>query len=67
MTYYEVDMVKNAINGWDLAGLDFRLIENVGNLVCPGDFDLDEDLFYYDLCMKQFKRELMDTVAVDES
>jgi hydrogenase nickel incorporation protein HypB len=44
MCHLEVDMVRNAIQEWDLADLDFLFIENVGNLVCPGDFDLGEDL-----------------------
>jgi hydrogenase nickel incorporation protein HypB len=44
MCHLEVDMVENAIREWDLAELDFLFIENVGNLVCPGDFDLGEDL-----------------------
>ena len=43
MCHLEVDMVQNAIQEWDLAELDFLFIENVGNLVCPGDFDLGED------------------------
>ena len=44
MCHLEVDMVQNAIREWDLADIDFLFIENVGNLVCPGDFDLGEDL-----------------------
>ncbi len=44
MCHLEVDMVQNAISDWDLAKLDFLFIENVGNLVCPGDFDLGEDV-----------------------
>ena len=37
-------MVANAISDWDMADLDFLFIENVGNLVCPGGFDLGEDV-----------------------
>ena len=37
-------MVRKALEGWDLAGLDFLFIENVGNLVCPASFDLGEHL-----------------------
>jgi len=44
MCHLEADMVKNAISAWDLTDLDFLFIENVGNLVCPGDFDLGEDV-----------------------
>src|ERR1700684_2055084 len=38
--HLEADMVQGALNGWDLASLDFLFIENVGNLVCPATFDL---------------------------
>ncbi len=44
MCHLEADMVAEAIADWSLAELDYLLIENVGNLVCPGDFDLGEDL-----------------------
>jgi hydrogenase nickel incorporation protein HypB len=44
MCHLEAGMVADAIAEWSLAGLDYLLIENVGNLVCPGDFDLGEDL-----------------------
>ena len=44
MCHLEADMVAAAIADWDLLALDYLLIENVGNLVCPGDFDLGEDL-----------------------
>ena len=37
-------MVRDALEGWALEGLDFLFIENVGNLVCPATFDLGEDL-----------------------
>jgi hydrogenase nickel incorporation protein HypB len=42
--HLEAAMVTTALDGWDLAGLDFLFIENVGNLVCPASFDLGEDL-----------------------
>jgi hydrogenase nickel incorporation protein HypB len=44
MCHLEADMVSSAINEWNLATLDFLFIENVGNLVCPSDFDLGEDV-----------------------
>lgn len=44
MCHLEAGMVAEAIAEWNLADLDYLLIENVGNLVCPGDFDLGEDL-----------------------
>jgi hydrogenase nickel incorporation protein HypB len=42
--HLEAQMVRTAIQGWDLGDLDFLFIENVGNLVCPTSFDLGEDL-----------------------
>ncbi len=42
--HLEAEMVAAAIEGWDLAALDFLFIENVGNLVCPATFDLGEEL-----------------------
>ncbi len=44
MCHLETDLVANAIRDWDLSGLDFLFIENVGNLVCPSGFDLGEDV-----------------------
>ncbi|MDB5318963.1 MAG: hypB [Phycisphaerales bacterium] len=42
--HLEAQMVDTALAGWDLAGLDFLFIENVGNLVCPASYDLGEAL-----------------------
>ncbi|HTC40059.1 MAG TPA: hydrogenase nickel incorporation protein HypB, partial [Candidatus Acidoferrales bacterium] len=42
--HLEAAMVQNGLEGWDLRGLDFLFIENVGNLVCPSSYDLGEDL-----------------------
>ena len=36
-------MVLSALESIDLDGLDILFIENVGNLVCPVEFDLGED------------------------
>lgn len=36
-------MVKNALKHFDLAEIDILFIENVGNLVCPVEFDCGED------------------------
>jgi hydrogenase nickel incorporation protein HypB len=44
MCHLEADMVTRAMDGWDLATLDFLFVENVGNLVCPATFDLGEAL-----------------------
>lgn len=42
--HLDAEMVKKALDGWDLAELDLLFIENVGNLVCPSSYDLGEDL-----------------------
>jgi len=36
-------MIKESLIEFDLTALDGLFIENVGNLVCPGSFDLGED------------------------
>ena len=36
-------MILEALDKLDLDGLDILFIENVGNLVCPAEFDLGED------------------------
>ena len=42
--HLEADMVQNHLEGWDIAGLDYLFIENVGNLVCPTSWDLGESV-----------------------
>jgi len=42
--HLEAEMVRTALEGWDLDQLDFLFIENVGNLVCPASYDLGEAL-----------------------
>jgi hydrogenase nickel incorporation protein HypB len=44
MCHLEADMVRSHINGWDLNGLNYLFIENVGNLVCPTSWDLGESV-----------------------
>ncbi len=44
LCHLEAHMVETALDGWNLAELDFLFIENVGNLVCPSSYDLGEDL-----------------------
>jgi hydrogenase nickel incorporation protein HypB len=44
LCHLEASMIESALEGWTLEGLDFLLIENVGNLVCPSTYDLGEDL-----------------------
>jgi hydrogenase nickel incorporation protein HypB len=41
--HLDANMVSTALEGWDLAELDFLFIENVGNLVCPSSYDLGEN------------------------
>lgn len=36
-------MIKNALEHFDLTEIDILFIENVGNLVCPVEFDCGED------------------------
>jgi len=40
----DADMVGKALDGWDAAAIDVLFIENVGNLICPAEYDLGEDL-----------------------
>ncbi|MBI4559123.1 MAG: hydrogenase nickel incorporation protein HypB [Candidatus Hydrogenedentes bacterium] len=40
--HLEAHLVQRAIAGFDLESLDLLFIENVGNLVCPAEFDLGE-------------------------
>ena len=42
--HLEAEMVAKHLEGWDLAGLDYLFIENVGNLVCPSSYDLGEKI-----------------------
>ena len=40
--HLDAAMIKKALDRFDISGLDILLIENVGNLVCPVQFDLGE-------------------------
>lgn len=40
--HLESAMIRRAVDTLDLDALDLIIIENVGNLVCPSDFDLGE-------------------------
>ena len=42
--HLESDMIRRAVDVLDLDKLDLIIIENVGNLVCPTDFDLGENM-----------------------
>ena len=37
--HLDASMVEKGLNGLDLSSLDIVIIENVGNLVCPAEFD----------------------------
>ena len=40
--HLDAAMIKRAVNELAVAGLDLLFIENVGNLICPAEFDLGE-------------------------
>lgn len=42
--HLEAEMVRAALEDWNLRDLDYLFIENVGNLVCPSSYDLGEEL-----------------------
>jgi len=42
--HLDAGMIARTLGHFDLARLDCLVIENVGNLVCPADFDLGETL-----------------------
>lgn len=44
LCHLEADLVARRLEGWTLTDFDFLFIENVGNLVCPSDYDLGEAL-----------------------
>jgi hydrogenase nickel incorporation protein HypB len=40
--HLDAKMIGKHLEGWDLGQLDFLVVENVGNLVCPSSYDLGE-------------------------
>jgi hydrogenase nickel incorporation protein HypB len=40
----DADMIGKALAEWNPGPLDALFIENVGNLICPAEYDLGEDL-----------------------
>jgi len=44
LCHLEADMIAKALDELNLDEIDVLIIENVGNLVCPADFDLGEHL-----------------------
>ena len=41
--HLEAKLVQNAFQSFDMKSLDLMIIENVGNLVCPANYDLGEN------------------------
>ncbi len=39
MCHLDADMTKQGLTGLGTEGVDFAILENVGNLVCPAEFD----------------------------
>lgn len=39
MCHLDADMTKQGLSGLGTSGMDFVILENVGNLVCPAEFD----------------------------
>ena len=39
LCHIDADMVNRALFGYDTRGLDILILENIGNLVCPAEFD----------------------------
>jgi len=39
MCHLDADMTKQGLEGLGTEGIDFAILENVGNLVCPAEFD----------------------------
>jgi hydrogenase nickel incorporation protein HypB len=37
-------VIETAVAALDLAAIDLLIVENIGNLVCPAEFDIGEDL-----------------------
>lgn len=42
--HLDAAMIEEALGSIDISSLDFLVIENVGNLVCPAAYDLSEDM-----------------------
>lgn len=42
--HLDANMIRNGLDAIDLSGRDLLIIENVGNLVCPAEFKVGEDL-----------------------
>lgn len=40
--HLDANMIRNALPSLDIDSLDLLIVENVGNLVCPAEFDIGE-------------------------
>jgi len=41
--HLDSNMIRNTLSNFDLSELDLLVVENVGNLVCPAEFEVGED------------------------
>ena len=39
MCHLDAEMTRQGLQGLELEGIDLAILENVGNLVCPAEFD----------------------------
>jgi hydrogenase nickel incorporation protein HypB len=44
MCHLDGSMIRGALDDFDLKSLDLLIVENVGNLVCPAEFNVGEDM-----------------------
>lgn len=42
--HIEAMSIKNILQYFDLGNLDIMIVENIGNLVCPAEFDIGDEL-----------------------
>ena len=42
--HLDSEMIRGALEPFDLEALDLLIVENVGNLVCPAEFNVGEDM-----------------------
>lgn len=42
--HIEAMSIKNILQNFDLDNIDILIVENIGNLVCPAEFDIGEDI-----------------------
>jgi len=42
--HLDANMIREALGGLDLDHMDLLIVENVGNLVCPAEFKVGEDI-----------------------